>query len=474
MNISGWRKPASAALVAAALAGGALAATGQSAIAAAGSSDWTQYQADSAGAGFNSGESALTTGDAASLAVSWTAHGGRSASAQPLVVGGVVYWGSWDGNLHATSLANGSSLWTRALGVTTCGKCNPKVAGMASTPAYGTIGSTPVLWVFDGGNDATGGGHVSAFAVNASTGAIIWRTNIVAVGGDTFAWSSVKVFGGSVFVSTSSQADQPVIAAHVYKLNATTGALQANINVGGGVFGTPSVDTATGDMYVPVGGPSGGGKSYAFSLLELRTSNLSVVAHWTVPKAQLLSDGDFGSVPTLFTATVNGATRQMVGLGNKNGIFYAWDRANIAAGPVWQRQVAASGDDPQGGQGTLSPAVWDGSTLYVAGGTTTIGGKSCAGGVRALNPATGASKWEFCATTGHVLGALAGAHGLLAVPAGPSVLVLDASTGKQLFAYRNPSGAPYWGGPSIAEGHLLAPGMDGSLTALAPAGGKHH
>jgi polyvinyl alcohol dehydrogenase (cytochrome) len=430
-------------------------------------SDWTQYTFNAAGSGDNTAETAITAANVHTLHAAWVVKGGKSVSMTPLVVGGVVYWGSWDGNLHATSLATHATLWTRALGFTTCGGCNPKVAGMASTPAYGTIGTTPVLWVSDGGNDKVGGGHVAAFAVNAKTGAIIWRTNIVAVGGDTFMWASVRAFGGSVYVATSSQADAPLIPGHVYKLNATTGAMQANVSTGGGVWGTPSIDSATGMMYVPVGSPTGGGTNFAFSLLEVRASNLSVVAHYTIPKSEQLSDGDFGSVPTLFDATIGGVRRHLVGLGNKNGLFYAWDRTNIAAGPLWKDQVAKGGNGPQGGGGTLSPAVWDGSTLYVAGGNTTIAGKSCPGGVRAINPATGAYKWQFCVTTGHVLGALAGAPGLIAVPAGSSIVVLSTS-GKQLAAYKNPSGALYWGGPSIGDGHVFAPGMDGTVTALAP------
>jgi hypothetical protein len=431
-------------------------------------SDWTQYTFNAAGSGDNTSETALTPGNVGTLHAAWVVKGGRSVSMTPLVVGGVVYWGSWDGNLHATSLATHATMWTRALGFTTCGRCNPKVAGMASTPAFGMIGTTPVLWVADGGNDKVGGGQVAAFAVNAKTGAIIWRRNIVAVGGDTFMWASVRAFGGSVYVSTSSQADAPLIPGHVYKLNATTGAMQANVSTGGGVWGTPSIDSATGMMYIPVGSPTGGGtNNFAFSLLEVRASTLAVVAHYTIPKSEQLSDGDFGSVPTLFDATIGGTRRHLVGLGNKNGIFYAWDRTNIAAGPLWKDHVAKGGNGPQGGGGTLSPAVWDGSTLYVAGGNTTIGGKACPGGVRAVNPATGAYKWEFCVTTGHVLGALAGAPGLIAVPAGANILVLSTA-GKQLASYHNPSGALYWGGPSIGNGHVLAGGMDGTVTALAP------
>lgn len=81
-------------------------------------------------------------------------------------------------------------------------------------------------------------------------------------------------------------------------------------------------------------------------------------------------------------------------------------------------------------------------------------------------PATGAYKWQFCVTTGHVLGAFAAANGLVAVPAGASIVVVSTS-GKQLASYHNPSAALYWGGPSIGDGHVLAGGMDGSLTALA-------
>jgi hypothetical protein len=432
-------------------------------------SDWGQYQLDLQGSGDNTAETALTALNASSLRVSWVAQGGTASTTQPLAVGGVAYWGSWDGNLHATSISSGVSLWTRPLGFTTCSVCTPTLVGMASTPAFGAIGSTPVLWVADGGNDTVGAGQVAVYAINAADGTIIWRTNIVAVGTDTFAWSSVRDFNGSLYFSTSSLSDNPVIPGRIYQLNDATGAIQTSLSTGGGVWGTPTFDTATGDMYVPVGAGNGGGTNdFSSSLLELSAANLAVVAHWTIPTSQQVTDGDFGSVPTLFDATINGVTRHLVGLGNKNGIFYAWDRTNVAAGPLWERAVAIGGQDPQGGNGTISPAVWDGTTLYVAGGNTTINGTQCAGGVRALNPADGTSKWEFCTTTGHVLGALAAAPGVIVVPAGASILVLSMATGQQLFAYKNPSGALFWGAPSVGDGHVFAPGMDGTLTALAP------
>jgi polyvinyl alcohol dehydrogenase (cytochrome) len=431
-----------------------------------GGADWAQYQYNLAGSGDNLAEHGINPRNVAGLHADWVVSGGGSVSAQPLVVGDVVYWGSWDGVMHATSIATHATLWTRALGFSTCAKCNPKVAGLASTPAYGRIGRTPVLWVADGGNDPVGAGQDAVFALDARTGAVIWRTDLIPVDTDAFLWSSVRFFRGSVYISTASQADKPVIPGQIFKLDAARGTVQASLSVGGGIWGTPTIDERTGKMYFPMGGPSGGGTNdFSFSLLEVRACDLSVVAHWTVPKEQQLSDGDFGSVPTLFTARVNGRLRHLVGLGNKNGLFYAWDRTDIAAGPIWEDQVAIGGNGPQGGGGTLSPAAWDGRTLYVAGGRTVINGVACGSGVRAIDPATGAYKWEFCVTTGHVLGAVVAVHGLLVVPAGPTELVLNAA-GTQVAAYTNPSGKLYWGPPSVGRHHIFAGSMDGSLTAL--------
>ena len=38
----------------------------------------------------------------------------------------------------------------------------------------------------------------------------------------------------------------------------------------------------------------------------------------------------------------------MIGACNKNGIYYAWRRQNLAAGPVWQRQVGNTGGTGNG------------------------------------------------------------------------------------------------------------------------------
>ena len=53
---------------------------------------------------------------------------------------------------------------------------------------------------------------------------------------------------------------------------------------------------------------------------------------WQVPSSQQTPDGDFGSTPTVFPAVINGTTHTLVGVANKNGIYYALDGANVSAG----------------------------------------------------------------------------------------------------------------------------------------------
>ena len=99
-----------------------------------------------------------------------------------------------------------------------------------------------------------------------------------------------------------------------------------------------------------------------------------------MPQSQLYSDPDFGTTPTLFTAIINGVSRPLVGALNKNGLFYAWDRTNVAAGPVWETRIA----NPAGGPLSIVSATWDGSRLYVGGGNTIINGVGCYENISAL------------------------------------------------------------------------------------------
>jgi outer membrane protein assembly factor BamB len=198
------------------------------------------------------------------------------------------------------------------------------------------------------------------------------------------------------------------------------------------VWGSPVLDTQTGDLYFATGNPSActTTETLAIALIKVRASDLTYLDSWQVPQSQWQDDSDFGSTPTLFSAVLDGLPHLMIGLINKNGIYYAFDRDDIGNGPVWEALLSDA-------EGSMAPSAWDGSQLYVAGGNTTIQGQFCQGSVRTLDPATGNILWERCFTDDRELAAITLVPGLLAVEDGHSLLMLDVRNGKTLFEYKD-------------------------------------
>ncbi len=86
---------------------------------------------------------------------------------------------------------------------------------------------------------------------------------------------------------------------------------------------------------------------------------------------------------------------------HKNGNYYALKACNLAAGPVWQRQI---GNSSTKGPGECNAAdVSDGSHMYLASNGTTINGKVYEGSVRKVNASTGAVIWQR-GVTGPLIG----------------------------------------------------------------------
>jgi len=352
-------------------------------------------------------------------------------------------------------------VWTNQLGTTTDTGCNPVSVGVASTSTVATINGRSMLFV--------GGGNARFYALDALTGKSIWNTSLGSSPGH-FIWSSPAVYNGSVYIGVSSFGDCPLVQGQLVQLNASTGAIQHTYNVvpngctGGGVSGSPTIDQATGNLYFATGNPGscGSSETNAPAVVEL-TSNLSFVRHWQVPSSQQVNDSDFVNTPTLFT----GGGTQMVGVANKNGKFYALNRNAFNNGPVWTAQIAKGGGCPQCGDGSISPAAWDGTTLYVAGGKTTISGSSCKGSVSALNPATGDFIWRHCLNDGPVLAAVTLAPGLVVVCQGRYLNVISASSGTTLFHFLDSnSGSIFYGAPSISKGVIYVGNIDGRLYAI--------
>lgn len=430
------------------------------------SDDWSTYLADDAHSGFNRAETTINPTTAPRLKLHWTHHVNAGISVQPVEANGMIYWGSWDGVEHAADV-QGHQIWAVNLGRTR-GCIRTVGVGSSATVASMTIGGTKTLVVF------AGGGNARFYALNASNGAVIWHTSLTSSPG-AFLWSSSVLYRGSIYVGMASLSNCPSVQGQLFQLNAATGVVQHVFNVvprgclGGGIWSTPTIDTSTGELYMATGSPATCtlNEPYAIAMVELHASNLKLAGAWQIPRSQWVNDSDFGSTPILFTAKLGGMSRPLVGAADKNGWYYAFLRGAISTGPVWTKQIARGGDCPECGQGSIAPSSWDGSTLYVAGGHTTIDGNNCLGSLRALNPATGAFLWEHCLTNGPVVAAVTGVPGVLVVEEGRTFVVIEAVTGKTLFSYTDAEPVTtFYGSASISNGVLYVGGFDGNLYAF--------
>lgn len=347
--------------------------------------------------------------------------------------------------------------------------CGPSTLGVASTATIATETingiSESVLFV--------GGGNVKFYALNAKTGAEIWKTTL-GTKPDYFIWSSPVVYNGSVYIGLSSRGDCPLVRGELIQMDVATGAIQhifytvPNNCIGASVWGSPTIDQTAGTIYFVTGngGNCSNSEPYAVAIVELRASDLSFVGSWQVPSSQQGGDSDFGSTPTLFKATIKGTSTLLVGAPNKNGIFYTFKRDALKSGPVWETPIAIGGDCPQCGNGSIAPAAWDGTTLYAAGGNATINGTNCAGSLNALNPATGAFIWRACFSDGPVLAAVSAVPGVAFVGEGSHLVAVNTTSGKTLFNFN--TGSQIDGAPSISKGVVYFSSTNDNLYAYGP------
>ena len=426
--------------------------------------DWTTFLGSNARTGFNAAETAINPSTASKLALSWSHLSNGTLTAQPIVANGVLYWGSWDGHERATNLKNNKhkTIWSRSLGITRSSKCHPSAAGVASTATVANVSingqNTTVVFV--------GGGNAQFYALNATTGAILWQQKL-GTPPATFLWSSPAFYNGDVYMGVSSFGDCPLIQGQVVQMDAATGTILHTFNTvppgctGATVWGSPTIDESAGKIYFGTGNAGNcNNENLALALVELNASDLSLVASWKVPN--LHGDSDFGSTPTLFDATINGIQHQMVGLVNKNGYYYAFDRTNVGAGPLWQDPVAQAGDN-------VASSAWDGTTLYVGGLQTTINGTVCAGSLRAIKPADGSYLWQDC-LSGNVQTSVMAVPGVAVVGAGTDMFVLNTADGSTLFDYHLTDGhATFLGAATISNGVLYMGNNNGYMYAFKPS-----
>src|SRR5207248_1809736 len=130
------------------------------------------------------------------------------------------------------------------------------------------------------------------------------------------------------------------------------------------VWSTPSIDTATGRLYV------GTGNAYhdpaadtTDAMMVLSAANGAILGHFqSVPGDVWMADAplagpdyDFGASPNLITGPDG---RLLVGEGQKSGTYWALDRATMQ--PVWRTTIGVG----SAVGGILGSTAYDGTRIY--------------------------------------------------------------------------------------------------------------
>jgi polyvinyl alcohol dehydrogenase (cytochrome) len=382
-----------------------------SAVAQPNPADWPAFLYDTGHSSYNAAATAITPANVSSLTRAWQwvtpaspNTGSNGLFASPTVVNGVVYIGAEDGYFYAISEASQTVLWSRFLGLEVplgTGSCIKHAQGIIATATVADDPTTGNPTVYVNAPDG------NLYALDAQTGAVAWSGLVdtpSTIKNDYYSWSSPLVANGKVYVGISSDSDCPLVPGGLVAFDQHTGTQVArwidvpNVtgpkHLGGSIWSSPAL-LADGDIAVATGNAYfGTGQSlYNESIVRLDPNTLNVLDWWQIPSAQQINDSDFGSSPTVWTATINGVSTPMVGACNKNGIFYALAQDDLSAGPVWQTQITVP--YPGGTKLCDSSAVYDGNQLIIGGGAaTTINGTTYAGSVQSLNPATGVPNWQ--------------------------------------------------------------------------------
>lgn len=419
---------------------------------------WPTYLGNPERTGANENESVLSASNASQLRVLWKVPLPGPPEDTPIVDAGMIYISTWEGSLSAFFLTNGTQRWNVSVGTSTFSSCYYNAARGPTATATIVNGTIYIM-----------GGDPNFYALNASTGALLWKVSeqVNSPSSGDYNWGSPLIYGNNAYIGIASACGSPGSQGMIEEINLNgtthavihTFAIVPSGQVLGGVWSTPAIDPAknlvwvtTGDGYV--------GTTYGQSILALNATTLALVGHWQL--GVNCCDYDFGAGPTLFHDSRN---RSLVAALNKDGVVYALNRSNLTASgwsPVWTANVSWYANTSQlqaAGDFDVAPSAYGEDSLFVGGGFARLpGGVNVSGTVRSIDPLTGAFRWSATAP-GIVRAGLAYANGLVidaaddANNSGATLEVRDATTGVPLYSL--PVGGSINGGASVTNGLIL-------------------
>jgi polyvinyl alcohol dehydrogenase (cytochrome) len=412
-----------------------LAIVGLLAPAGAAHADWPMYGHDLSNTR-DAGSQGPSRSSLASLKPAWRFNSSTGDfTGTPVIADGVLVEGNNAGWVYALDAVTGKPRWSKDLG--------HSITASAAIDTAATGGAAVYVPVAQAGSPRL-------VALSLSNGAIRWDTVLVSHPGASVFGSPV-FWHGRVYIGTSGPNDDDTTArGSVVALDEATGRRDWQTftvppgSDGAGVWSTPAIDTGTGRLYV------GTGNNYhspatdtedAILALDASSGRLlglfQATAHdtFSLPGNPLGPDFDFGASPNLITGA---SGQQLVGEGQKSGIYWALDRATLR--PAWHASVGPSGYLG----GILGSTAYDGTHVYT--------GDTLNGQVSALAP-TGSLTWNSSDSGVIHVSPEAIANGVLYSVSPPGSLVArDPSTGRSLATIS--IGGVAFGGFS-ATGHAL-------------------
>ena len=435
------------------------------------------------------------------LTEKWVLTTTGHVSATPAVVGDTVYAVDAGGTLYSLKRATGTVNWQTKIS-TYSGNPN---SFSRTTPAVS--GNLLVI------GDQAG---ATIFAIDRDTGALVWKTTLDDTTGAIIT-SAPVISGGRVFVGVSSSQESLALAGLKLSFRGQAAALDLQTGkvdwsfrtvpagyTGGAVWGSSlAVDPSRHTVFIPVGNNysvpatvqhcqgSAENVTAAIACVSPRDHYDSIVALDTVTGAMKWSrvfegpdvwtlactmnvagaipcpspsgpDYDFGAGPNFYTTIIKGHKRDVLGAGQKSGVYWALDPDTGKV--IWATMVG-----PGGTLGGIEyGAATDGGQIYTGIGNSTHAdtvlkkGKIVNGGFwSALDASTGQIRWQTPAQGTQSNGQLALANGSVSVANGIMYgedhagffVALDAATGSALWKFQ--SGGSSIGGPAVSDGWLF-------------------
>jgi len=425
-------------------------------------------------------------------------HGAGSLAANPVVTGGTVYLQDLDANVYAIALATGKLRWQYQVNVPEATGPGPDGVAVSNGVVYG---DTPT----------------SVFALNATTGAVIWTASGLLTSGQGTFEIQPMVAGGRVYLASaygSGKGGGVLLALDaasgklLWKFDTVVGTEAAGVAAlglgSGGAWQTPlvgsdgSVTFGIGNPYQSIGQAITHPSRQLYTDSELNLDAATGKLRWyyqAVPNDFM--DHDMQASP--IAATVGGVPA-IIG-GGKVGTVYAMNAATGAL--LWKTPVGVhNGTDDAGllllehkltiklpytfepgaiGGVLTNMAVADGSvyaaTIDVALKSTTMssvdgdvsGGGRAGGEIEALNLATGAVEWDTKVASLPVGAATVSNDLVFTALFNGTLIALNRTTGAVVYQLKLPTST---NAPLAVAGNTVLVAAGGAQSSATGGGGS--